>query len=359
MSISSLKGAPVVLPQSPIEQMKGKTGKTAELEKIRLRKATQEFEAMFNFQLLKSMRKTIPKNNLTEGSSMGGGMGKDLFTEMFDMELSRAMSQGKHGSIASMLFDSMEKLIDAQYGKIEDTPEIKPFRKDETQGIPFDPTGEKFEPIDQKQPVPLSRPEPFAPLNIPPRSSEPTNGIEPIAPVQMRPPKLISPEVDRPIAADHTSVNVSRPKLPSSEAVDPIMARFGRIIEQVAEQTELDSTLIWSVVRAESAGDPNAVSPAGAKGLMQLVDATASDYGVKESFDPAENIRGGSQFLKDLIERFGDLKLALAAYNAGPGTVEKYGGMPPFKETREYVNRVMDSYASAKRAKLMSNAKVR
>ena len=122
---------------------------------------------------------------------------------------------------------------------------------------------------------------------------------------------------------------------------DPILSRFGKIIDEAAGETRLDSALIASVIRAESAGDPKAVSKAGAKGLMPLIDTTAADLGVTDVYDPTENIRAGSRYLRRMLDRFGDLKLALAAYNAGPGNVDKYGGIPPFKETQAYVDRVM------------------
>ena len=126
--------------------------------------------------------------------------------------------------------------------------------------------------------------------------------------------------------------------------MDHIVNRYGSMIEAAAKETSLDSALIVSVIKTESDGNATAVSHAGAKGLMQLANSKAGDYGVSDAFDPKQNIIAGSRFLKSLLNRFGSLPLALAAYNAGPGNVEKYGGIPPFKETIQYVERVIDHF---------------
>ena len=114
------------------------------------------------------------------------------------------------------------------------------------------------------------------------------------------------------------------------------------LVVQAARETGLDSNLIHAVILAESAYDPKALSPKGAMGLMQLMPATAERFGVQDAWDPAQNIRGGTRYLKWLMERFGnDVELVVAAYNAGEGAVEKYGrSIPPYKETRAYVQRV-------------------
>jgi soluble lytic murein transglycosylase-like protein len=117
---------------------------------------------------------------------------------------------------------------------------------------------------------------------------------------------------------------------------------FNDIIDIAAKKYNISSSIIKSVIKAESSFNPTVVSSAGAMGLMQLMPDTARSLGVDDAFDPVQNIEGGVKFLKDMLQKFGgDLELALAAYNAGPGNVVKYGGIPPFKETQNYVSKIM------------------
>jgi len=301
MSVSEAKIASLAFPSSKIEKLKGQTPDTVEKEKSRLKRATKEFESFFMYQMLKTMRKTVPTTPLNEGAPFSGDMSKDVFTDMFDMQLAEKMVTGDKASISELLYQSLVKLIEAQYDDGE-VSELKPLQSDEK---------ERFEPL----------------------------------PAETRP---IEPR-DEP----QESIPISKPKdlLPLStrnQAVKPdaILSRYGRYINEAAEMTQLDPALIISVIQAESNGDPEAVSAAGAKGLMQLIDSTAADYGVREVFDPEENIKAGSRFLKAQLDRFGSLRLALAAYNAGPETVKRYGGVPPFPETRRYVDKIIDSLST-------------
>jgi soluble lytic murein transglycosylase-like protein len=116
-------------------------------------------------------------------------------------------------------------------------------------------------------------------------------------------------------------------------------------VEHYAQLYELDHRLVKSVIEVESCFDAYAVSRVGARGLMQLMPATAKELGVSEPFNARQNIRGGSSYLRKMMNRFdGDVKLALAAYNAGPGAVEKYKGIPPYKETQSYVKRILKKF---------------
>jgi soluble lytic murein transglycosylase-like protein len=120
---------------------------------------------------------------------------------------------------------------------------------------------------------------------------------------------------------------------------------YDNIITRAAETYNIPKKLIQSVIKQESNFNPNAVSYAGASGLMQLMPATASYLGVQNSFDPEQNVFGGAKYLRQMLDMFdGSTTLALAAYNAGPGNVKKYGGIPPFNETQNYVKKVTGYY---------------
>lgn len=129
-----------------------------------------------------------------------------------------------------------------------------------------------------------------------------------------------------------------------------ITDKFTNEIKEAAEKHNIPESLIRAVIHIESAFNPKAVSPKGARGLMQLMPDTARDLGVKNSFAAHENIHGGTRYLAWLLKRYkGNTAIALAAYNAGPGAVEAYGGIPPYAETRAYVKNVLalkDRYAA-------------
>jgi hypothetical protein len=149
---------------------------------------------------------------------------------------------------------------------------------------------------------------------------------------------LVAPRVVSPAAVAPDT------KAPPATGID-------EAIEQIAAQVSLPSQLIHSVIKVESNYDPFAISPKGAQGLMQLIPSTARRFGVSNVFNPAENIQGGSKYLKYLLDLFGgNYALALAAYNAGEAAVARYDGVPPFPETRNYLILVARQLQEAKKA---------
>ncbi len=144
-----------------------------------------------------------------------------------------------------------------------------------------------------------------------------------------------------------SSALAAQDKVVQGESSQPASSDAGRLdlealIRQTAQRFEVDPELVRAVIRQESAYDPYAVSIKGAKGLMQLMPETARRLGVKDVFDPAENVHGGTKLLRMLLDRYdGDRRLALAAYNAGEDAVSRYDGVPPYRETQNYVERIV------------------
>jgi soluble lytic murein transglycosylase-like protein len=158
--------------------------------------------------------------------------------------------------------------------------------------------------------------------------------------------------LSRPVAA-LLPLKAGKPKVEvSAEFVAvPAHEAYDDIIHEAAEKYDLDANLIHAVMQAESAFHPYAVSRAGAEGLMQLMPELSDEMGVSDAFDPRENIMGGVRYLKRLLDYHeGNVDLALASYNAGPGNVERYGGVPPFRETRNYVRTIKQILKARKRS---------
>jgi hypothetical protein len=168
--------------------------------------------------------------------------------------------------------------------------------------------------------------------------------------IEFRPEEIAGIEKlpDPPPAPKSAATATSNPSTANSRSrLDARLspADLGEILTRAGHEHNLDVDLLASLVKAESGGDTRAVSRAGAQGLMQLMPATAKDMGVADSFKPDENVRGGATYLDALLTLYHDnLALALAAYNAGPEAVDKYHGIPPYRETRAYVARVIHEF---------------
>lgn len=269
-------------------------GKTSEADKKRW-KAALDFESMFLGQMYKSMR---------QGDSFGSELtqaspGREIFTEMLDQEYAkmhannkaeagsegmRKAAAGVSNSLAAQIYRSLTRNGQDTVSAASSAPSGLPDL-----GAASDDAGDDFSGLSA------------AGLAIPgPR---------------------------------HAAASKTAPALADAQ-LDPLVSLASRTYG-------VSDTLIKSVVQTESAGHPLAVSTAGAKGLMQLMDSTAQDLGVSDVFNPKENVLAGTRYLKQLLDKYGDEKTALAAYNAGPAAVDHYQGIPPFAETRDYVDRVL------------------
>ncbi len=170
--------------------------------------------------------------------------------------------------------------------------------------------------------------------------------------------RIVDEEYERPPSASEQEEQRlasagSYPSVRAFEEESPVVSPYSKEILDAAKKYRIDPTLISAVIRAESDFDPSAISRKGARGLMQLMPTTARRMGVRRDFDPRENIQGGTAYLAELAERYGEkaVELILAAYNAGERAVEEFGGVPPYRETRAYVRKVTALWQEARRAR--------
>ncbi len=154
-------------------------------------------------------------------------------------------------------------------------------------------------------------------------------------------PKIASPKFEEILKEGIAEQPKTSSLLPKTEKGDLL-----GYIEGLALEKGLDPNLIKAVVKAESGFEPNATSKKGAMGLMQLMPKTAESLGVEDPYDPYQNLAGGSEYLSSMIQQFGSWEKGVAAYNAGPGAVKKYNGIPPYAETQNYVEKVKKNYES-------------
>lgn len=287
--------------------------------KLKLKKATQAFESIFIAQLLKSMRSTSLEAKDKEES----GFGKDIMMSVADESVATQLSKTGMLGIGDVLYKNLLKRLE------EDTPE--------SQGLKI--TSERH--IEGL---------------APPRSIKSTDDLSVHERQEMQAPQAPAPAEEKVITGRQEQalpVGVARPSQPAphSAAAKGAYDRLSKYVDHIqaaAEETRLPASLLRAMIMQESSGDQRATSHKGAAGLMQLMPDTARTVGVKNLYDPGENIMGGARYLRKMLDRFGDLETALAAYNAGPGNIEKHGGVPPFAETQDYVKRVLSELSAVK-----------
>jgi hypothetical protein len=164
------------------------------------------------------------------------------------------------------------------------------------------------------------------------------------------PPEPVFP-TPTPQASGATAMIPPPPADPAAPAVPAHPLSITDAVTAASDRYQLDPDFLHSVIKAESGYNPKAISPKGARGLMQLMPQTASQLGVQNAFDPASNVDGGTRYLRELLEKYNfDVAKALAAYNAGPQRVEQYHGIPPYRETRSYVARIIRDFNKKKLA---------
>jgi soluble lytic murein transglycosylase-like protein len=162
---------------------------------------------------------------------------------------------------------------------------------------------------------------------------------------------------DPPAAAPALAPMPAPVSAPPVTNLQPTPAELSELLAHAGTQHNIDADLLASLVQAESAGHARAVSRTGARGLMQLMPGTASAMGVHDAFVPGENVEGGTRYLDELLTKYHDnIALALAAYNAGPAAVDRYHGIPPYRETRAYVARVIREF-NRRKTTLLAQAK--
>lgn len=255
--------------------------------KQQMQAVAKQFEQVFTKMMLKSMRETVPENEMIPRST-----GEKIYTDMLDSEYSNMMVNQSSIGLADVIVRQMMA----------------------KEGIEDDPTASALDVLQSQKKFDYLNSSPMHSSLMNSSFSSDFGGVSDIA-------------------ADQTA-NLS-------QAFTPKIQRWDTIIDKASSTYNVPKNLIAAVISVESAGNPAAQSPVGAAGLMQLMPGTAKDLGVKNRLNPEENVLGGTKYLRQLLDRFdGNTKLALAAYNAGPGNVEKFKGVPPFTETQNYVQRI-------------------
>ena len=252
-------------------------------QKEKLKKVAKDFEAIFLHKMLQSMQKTVSDGGLVEK-----GMGFKIFEDMLYEEIAKKVSETGQFGLGNSLYKNLEKTLGNESESKGGGGLIELQKNNNLLDI-----NKKISPVDIKRNIELLK------------------------------------------------LKNKKSAYSGSGVVDNVN-KYKNLIENAAMSAGVDPNLIKGIVAQESGGDPQALSSKGAGGLMQLMPDTAGEIGVKDRFNAAENVVGGVKYFKKMIQRFnGDLEKSLAAYNAGPSNVEKYGGIPPFSETQTFVNKVL------------------
>jgi Rod binding domain-containing protein len=287
----------------------------SEQRRLKLKKTTQAFEAIFISQLMKSMRST----SFTKDEE---GFGKDIMLSMADESVSQQLAKKGMLGVGKLLYEHLAK-------RLEIAPEPQST-----------PTAGKASNATATEKIPIETPCAEPPRQLKVAKPE---AIE----VTTSPNAPLMPKVD-------TELQPPSAKAASDEAAmrpDGETSALNKYIEHIrtaAAETNLPEDLLMSMILHESGGNAQAVSRKGAAGLMQLMPDTARAMGVNDRFDPKESIMGGAKYLRSLVDRFGDLKTALAAYNAGPTSVTQNAGKVPSAETGKYVESILSDLSKSK-----------
>lgn len=326
--------------EARLRELSGKSGAHTRDD---LARTAREFESVFLDILMRAMRGTVPQSDL-----LGTGGGNRIYRQLHDSEMAKTMASTGGGlGIARLL----EQQFAEQFAAEEDEAGLMPQSGPATasRGLPTPLALDRYRQGQRSVVAPAIRVSDLGELPAAPPTPVPTVAVSSqlvpnatsstaattAAAIEVRPPRPALVPTDRRLLA-----------APLAAAEADTVRQFGTDIDRAAKAAGLDPRLVLAVVMEESGGDPAARSPAGARGLMQLMPGTARDLGVQDPADPAANLGGGARYLAEQLERFdGRLDLALAAYNAGPGNVARAGGrVPAFSETRRYVERVTGRY---------------
>lgn len=253
-----------------------------------LRQVAKQFESIFYGQLIRSMRETVPENGF-----WGSGGGTKIYRQMHDQAMADGLAESGGLGIANLIVRQLEHAVPGAEvsGAGGATPTIGP---------------------------------PSPPTMLPP-----TPRISSLQAYERQ--GQTGERIARMVRLRHRADAVGGA---AADSLD----RYQRELTRATEATNLDPALLLAVMVRESGGDPAAISSSGAQGLMQLMPGTAREVGVDDPADPAQNLQGGATYLSRMLRRYdGDLDLALAAYNAGPGAVDRAGGVPNYPETQAYV----------------------